>query len=322
MRRVSTARGVLPTDIDGFGGPPTELDHIFLEFRADEYGDPFDGVRPFRFKPDFVNPGNSIFETLPDIPLAPFDPRNPSGRSDIEQAGGTNLDSLSNRLMNRMAYRNLGTQAAPVNAYTVSFTVNTSGINPTTAATYDASIRWLELRRNGNTTISVFDQGTQADTSGIPGLRLNNWVGSIAMDNRGDIALGYSQSGPNQNAVIKIAGRTNNVANSGTLNEGEALFYDATGSQTYGFSSWGDYSSMNLDSEDDCTFWYTQEYYATTSEDFWSTRISKFKFPQCMPASKATIQGTIAFCQNGASASGAFIDSTGGFARVTGVDGT
>ena len=322
VRRVSTSGGVLPTDIDGFGGPPTDLDHIFLEFRANEFGNPFDGVRAFRFKPDFINPANTIFQVLPDVPLAEFDPRNPPGRLDIEQQGGANLDSIAGRLMHRMAYRNLGTQAAPINAYTASFTVNTSGLNPTTAATYDAGIRWFELRRTANSTISVFDQGTQADTSGTPGARLNNWMGSIAMDNRGDIALGYSQAGPNQNADIKIAGRTNNVANSNTLNEGEALFFDATGAQTSTSGRWGDYSSLNLDSEDDCTFWYTQEYYATTSSAGWSTRIGKFKFPQCTPAPKATITGTITSCSTGAPISGALVDSTGGFARVTNSDGT
>ena len=321
VRQVATSSGVLPTDIDGFGGPPVDLDHIFLEFRADEFGDPIDAVRPHRFKPNFSSPGNSIFETLPDVQLAPFDPRNPNGRGDIEQAGGENLDSISGRLMHRMAYRNLGTQTAPINAYTASFTVNTSGVAPQTAGTYDAGIRWFELRRTGNTIISVFDQGTHADISGTPGLRLNNWMGSIAMDNRGDVALGYSQSGPNQNADIKIAGRTNNVANSGTLNEGEALFYDAQGSQTSSSNRWGDYSSMNLDSDDDCTFWYTQEYYEFTSGSGFSTRIGKFKFPQCTPVSKATIQGTVTLCQNGNPVQGAFVDSTGGFARLTGANG-
>ncbi|MCY7347395.1 MAG: carboxypeptidase regulatory-like domain-containing protein, partial [Pyrinomonadaceae bacterium] len=322
VRRIATSGGVLPTDIEGFGGPPTDLDHIFLEFRSDEFGDPFDGLRAFRFKPDFVTPANTIFQALPDVALAAFDPRNPTGRTDIEQLGGTNLDSLSGRLMHRMSYRNLGTQAAPINAYVGSFTVNASGVAPTSAATYDAAIRWFELRRTANTTISVFDQGTQADTAGTAGTRLNNWMGSIALDNRGNIALGYSQSGTTQNADIKIAGRTNNVAASGTLNEGEALFHDAPGAQTGNVNRWGDYSAMNVDSDDDCTMWYTQEYHATTSGFGWATRIGKFKFPQCTAISKATIQGTVTACAGGAPIAGALVDSTGGFARVTGANGT
>jgi len=322
VRRIATSGGVLPTDIEGYGGPPTDLDHIFLEFRADEFGSPFDGLRAFRFKPDFVNPANTIFQVIPDVALAPFDPRNPPGRGDIEQLGGTNLDSLSGRLMHRLSYRNLGSQASPINVYASSFTVNASGVNPTSAATYDAAIRWFELRRTGNSTISVFDQGTQVGAGDTPGTRLNNWMGSIALDNRGDIALGYSQSGTTQNADIKIAGRTNNVAGSGTLNEGEALFHDAPGAQIGNVNRWGDYSSLNLDTDDDCTMWYTQEYHATNSGFGWSTRIGKFKFPQCTAAPKATIQGTITACSGGAPISGALVDSTGGFARVTGANGT
>ncbi len=323
VRRVATSGGVLPTDIEGFGGPATDLDHLFLEFRFDEAGaGEIDGLRSFRFKPDFVTPANTIFETLPDVALAPFDGRNPPGRADIEVLGGTPLESLGGRLMHRVSYRNLGTQAAPVNAYVGSFTVNVSGVNPTSAGTYDAAIRWFELRRTGNTTISVFDQGTQVGAGATAGTRLNNWMGSIALDNRGDIAIGYSQAGVTQNADIMIAGRTTNVANSGTLNEGEALFFDALGAQNGNVNRWGDYSGLNLDTEDDCTMWYTQEYHATTSGFGWSTRIGKFKFPQCTAAPKATISGTITACVGGAPLSGAFIDSTGGFARVSAANGT
>ncbi len=114
-------------------------------------------------------------------------------------------------------------------------------------------------------TFSLFDQGTHNLTPGDGANGLNNWMSSIAQDNRGDIALGFSQAGTTQRADIKIAGRTNNIANSGMLNEGEALMYAATGSQTSTSNRWGDYSSMSIDPTDDCTFWYTQEYYATTS---------------------------------------------------------
>jgi hypothetical protein len=323
VRRVSTSGGVLPTDIEGFGGPATELDHLFMEFRMDESGGGnIDGLRAFRFKPDFNTPSNTIFEALTDVALAPFDGRNPPGRGDVEQQGGENLESLGGRLMHRLSYRNLGTQAAPVHAYVGSFVVNVSGVNPTSAATYDAAIRWFELRRTGNLTFSVFDQGTHVGAGAGAGTRINNWMGSIALDNRGDIALGFSQAGPTQNADIKIAGRTNNVANSSTLNEGEALFFDAPGAQTGTSNRWGDYSALTLDTDDDCTMWYTQEYYQVVGSFNWSTRIGRFKFPQCTPAPKATIAGTITACAGGAPILGALVDGTGGFTRVTGAPGT
>jgi len=63
--------------------------------------------------------------------------------------------------------------------------------------------------------------------------------------------------------------------------QGEGTMVDGAGSQTGGGNRWGDYSSMNIDPRDDCTFWYTNEYYAATSTTGWRTRISSFKFPDC-----------------------------------------
>ena len=316
-----TAFALLPSDIDGYVGPPTGTAESFAEVRANEFGDPMDAIRIYKWVPDFVNPGNSVFTVIGDVPLAPFDARSPQGsRADIEQMGGANLDSIAPRSMHRFAYRNLGTNAAPVNSYVGNFTVNVSGAAPTTAATYQAGVRWYEMRRTGD-AFSLFDQGTHNLTPGDGANGLNNWMSSIAQDNRGDIALGFSQSGTTQRADIKIAGRTNNVANSGILNEGEALMHAATGSQTSTSNRWGDYSAMSIDPTDDCTFWYTQEYYAVTSSGSWSTRVGKFRFPQCTDAPKATISGTITFCSGGAPIPNAFINATGGFNRVTGANG-
>ncbi len=316
-----SASGLLPGDIDGFVGPPTGLAEIIGEYRANEFGDPNDALRPYKWVPNFANPSASTLTVLPDVVLAPFDARSPSGRSEVEQMGGANLDAVSDRSMHRFAYRNFGTTAAPVNSYVGNFTVNVSGVNPTTAATYQTGIRWFEMRRM-NDSFSVFDQGTHNLTPGNGASGLNNWMGSIAQDNQGDIALGFSQAGTTQRADIKIAGRTNNVANSGVLNEGEALMYAAGGSQTSTSNRWGDYSAMSVDPTDDCTFWYTQEYYATTSTVGWSTRVGKFRFPQCTDAPKATISGTITYCDGGRPIPNVSVDATGGFNRVTGAPGT
>src|SRR6185312_348466 len=42
-----------------------------------------------------------------------------------------------------------------------------------------------------------------------------------------------------------------------------------------------DYSDMTIDPVDDCTFWYTTEYYQTTTSFAWRTRIGSFTFPGC-----------------------------------------
>jgi Carboxypeptidase regulatory-like domain/FG-GAP-like repeat len=325
--------GALPGDIDGFVAPPVGLAEVIGEYRSDESGDPVDGVRMYKWVPNFDSPANSTLTVLGDVQLAPFDGRYPRGRAQVEQLGGAPLDAIPDRSMHRFAYRNFGTTENPVNSYAGNFSVNVSGVNPTTAATYQAAVRWFEMRRAGD-AFSVFDQGTHNLTPGDGANGLNNWMGSVAQDNRGDIAIGFSQAGTNQRADIKIAGRTNNIQNSGTLNEGEALMHAATGSQIPGAilpgetvprnpgNRWGDYSAMNVDPTDDCTFWYTQEYYAVTGSSSWSTRVGKFRFPQCTDAPKGVIQGTVTNCATGAVISGAAIDTTNGFNRVSVADGT
>lgn len=317
------AGGGLPADVDGIVPPPASMAQVIAEFRADEFGDPLDAIRYYKWVPNFTNPASSTISVLPDVEIAAFDARQPSGRGDIEQMGGSNLDSIADRLMHRFAYRNLGTQAAPVNSYTGSFTVNVSGAAPgggLTAGTFQAGIRWFEMRRTGD-AFFVFDQGTHnGPISGATGP--NNWMSSIAQDNSGNIALGFSQSSTTQRANIMIAGRTNNVPNSGTLNEGEAVMFAAPGSQTGTHNRWGDYSSMNIDPSDECTFWYTQEYYAVNNGFSWSTRVGSFKFPGCIPAQKGTISGTITNCAGGAPLNLASVDIPGGYNRVTGAPGT
>jgi hypothetical protein len=313
--------GALPGDIDGFTAPPVGLAQIIGEYQANEYGRPVDGLRMYKWVPNFENPGNSVLTVLGDLALAPFDGRQPNTRLQVEQMGGSNLDAIADRSMHRFAYRNFGTRENPINSYVGNFSVNVSGVNPTSAATYQTGIRWFEVRRT-NDSFSVFDQGTHNLTPGNGASGLNNWMGSIAQDGSGNIAVGFSQAGTTQRADIKIAGRTDNRQNSGVLNEGEALFHPAGGSQTSTSGRWGDYSAMNVDPSDDCTFWYTQEYYAATSTTNWSTRVGKFRFPQCSSAPRATITGTVTNCATGAPINTASVDATGGFNRLTNANGT
>ena len=316
--------GALPGDIDGYVAPPAGMPEIIGEYRANEFGDPVDGIRIYKWIPNFSNPGASTLTILPDVALAPFDARQPNTRNAIEVMGAAPnqyLDSLADRSMHRFAYRNFGTPESPINSYVGNFAVNVSGVTPSTAATYQTGIRWFEMRRS-NDTFSVFDQGTHV-TGPIDGATgTNNWMGSIAQDVQGNIGLGYSQASTTQLADIKIAGRTNNVENSGTLNEGEALFHAATGRQTSTSGRWGDYSAMNVDPSDGCTFWYTQEYYAVTSSAGWSTRVGKFRFPSCTDAPRGNIAGTITNCATGAPIDRVDVDATGGFNRLTASNGT
>jgi hypothetical protein len=81
--------------IDGYVAPPVGMAQVIGEFIADEFGDPNDAIRMYRWAPNFNNPGASTISVLPNVILAPFDARNPNGRLDVEQLGGANLDSIS-----------------------------------------------------------------------------------------------------------------------------------------------------------------------------------------------------------------------------------
>ncbi|MEP6819334.1 MAG: proprotein convertase P-domain-containing protein, partial [bacterium] len=306
------AGGMLPTDFDGIVPPPVGLPNRVMEFRATEFGDPLDAIRTYEFVPNYTTPASSTFTIRPDIALAAFDATSPATRNLIEQpAPGIALDGIADRLMHRLAYRNLGTFASPTNSWVGDFTVNVSGVTPTNAATYQAGIRWFELRSADSSTLpTVRDQATQA-TGAINGSTgINNWMGSVAQDNQGNIGLGFSQASSTQNANIQIAGRTG-VGTGGGLNEGEALFIAAGGVQTHSSGRWGDYSAMSVDPTDDCSFWYTQEYYVATGSATWSTRIGKFAFPVCTPPQKGTVTVNVTNCQTGLPLQGASISING-----------
>ena len=307
----ASAGGMLPTDLDGLVPPPAGLANFIMEFRADEFGDPVDGLRIYSFVPDYADPPSSTFTVNPDVALAAFDARQPSGRGDIEQMGGESLDSIPDRLMFRLTYRNTGTPAAAANSWVGNFSVNVSGVNPTAASSYQAGIRWFELHSASTALPTVFDQGTHNLAPGNGASGLNNWMGSIAQDNDGNLGLGFSQSGTGQRADIKIAGRSGAAA-AGTLNEGEALFFAAAGSQASSTASrWGDYSSMSVDPADDCTFWYAQEYYDVTAVFGWKTRIGQFVFPGCTAAPKGRLQGHVTVCSSGFPLAGAVVSIDG-----------
>ena len=325
-----TLGGQLPTDADGLNPPPPGLPNLFCEFRDTEFGDPIDALRCFEFRPNFDNPGATTYTQIPDIPTAPFDGRNPSGRVDVEQpspaTASHNLDSLGGRLMYRLAYRNLGTSSAPVNSYVTNWTVNVSGVTPSNAATYQAGIRWTELRRDPSTNaMSIRDQGTYVNGAISGATGENDWMGSAAQDNQGNIALGYSASSTSLLPAIKWAGRTG-TGTTGTLNEGEALVFASTGVQSATNSRWGDYSSMSVDPVDDCTFWYAQEYRlaannsaAGTFPFLWNTRIGSFKFPGCTAAPRGTITGQVTL--NGNPVANASVYTSNGFFRLTDANG-
>ncbi len=263
--------GLLPADIEGPVLPPAGAPEYFLGTQDDggPYSAASDAINLYKFHVDFAVPANSTFTLANTIPVGAFDssPVFCSGRACIPQPGTTNkLDHLGyrQRPMHRAAYRNFGDHEAIVTNQSVEASATMSGI------------RWWEIR-SPNSSPVIYQEGTYAPgtTDGI-----HRWMGSIAIDSAGNMALGYSVSDgtsvfPGLRYTGRLAGDT-----LGTMPQGEGTIIAGTGSQT-GSNRWGDYTSMNVDPIDDCTFWYVDQWVPTTSSVGWQLRIGAFKFDQC-----------------------------------------
>jgi hypothetical protein len=250
--------GVLPADLDGSTAPPAGSPNYLMNFGSSS-------LNLWKFHVDWSNSANTTLTGPINIPVASFAAAC-GGSNCIPQYGSRiKLDSLGDRLMFRLAYRNFGTHESLVVNHSVA--VGTKHSNAYTG------VRWYEIR-NPNGTPQVYQQSTfSPDTS-------YRWMGSVAMDKLGDMALGYSVSSSAIHPAIRYTGRlaTDPL---GTM-EAENSIIEGTGSQSgNNLNRWGDYSAMSIDPVDDCTFWYTTEYLQQTGSFNWNTRIASFKFPGC-----------------------------------------
>jgi len=211
----------------------------------------------YRFETDWQTPANSTYTLQNSLPVTPFTFFNPSVREQLPQPNSSQkLDPLSKYPMNPLQYRNFGTHETMV-------------INQTVKVDTVAGIRWYELRRDsGQYDWYIYQEGTYCPADG-----LSRWMGSIAMNGNGDIALGYSITGHMRFPSVAYTGRTAG-APLGEMNIEEILVIEGTHAQNTS-ARWGDYSAMAIDPVDDTTFWYTGEYMPSPK---WGTRIVKFDF--------------------------------------------
>lgn len=290
--------GMLPADLDG-PPPPAGTPDYFAEVDDSTWIGSQDALRIWEFHVDWTNTTNSTFGVSGNpnatLPVANFNPLCLTTRSCIPQPGTTSgLDAVADRLMHRLQYRNFGSYATLVTNHTVD------------AGNGRAGVRWYELRQSSGVW-SIQQQGTyNGDTSDTA----NRWMGSAAMDKNGDIAIGYSVSSSTIYPSIRYTGRLAGDPPN-TLPQGEATLISGGGSQLDSRSRWGDYSMLGVDPTDDCTFWYTQEYYPSTSITGWHTRIGSFAFPSCFAGLKGNLQGTVTDKSSGLPVAGAQVAAGG-----------
>ena len=255
----------LPAGADGPTPPPAGAPGYALALSGSN------GLALFRLHADFVTPGNSTVTGPLTIGVAPFRELCNGFNSCVPQAApGGSLAALADRLMYRVAYRKFGDHESLVASHSV---------DPGAGGNISGGVRWYELRDPGGSP-ALYQQGTFAPDTSF------RWMGSVAMDARGDIAVGYSVSSPSMAPSIAMTGR---LAGDplGTLPQGETTVIQGTGVQTY-LDRWGDYTSMAVDPVDDCTFWYTNQYLTANGSFNWHTRVGSFRYPSCSLAASST----------------------------------
>ena len=279
--------GHMPADLDGFAPPPGGAPGIFTSLHGD-------GMYLYRMKVDFATPANTTRTLQAIMPIASASAACGGGNCIPQPNNPTTLDSLADRLMFRLAYRNYIDHE--------SLVVNHS-VDPGVQGVV-SGIRWYEFRISGQPDAvcssypCTYQQGTVAD---VPITGRSRWMGSIAQDSAGNMIVGYSTTGmaePIDAHSIRYTGRAKDDP-LGTMTVPETIIFTGTRNEdaenTLGTlpGRWGDYTSTSVDPADDCTFWHANEYYAAGAglTNFeWSTRIGSTAFTpgtdagQCQPS--------------------------------------
>lgn len=288
--------------IDAYGAEPVHLDGTlhakpgscapFIHFDA--------ATSEYLFWDMCINWSTPASTTLSNTPqrIASRTPFVPNYTAVPQLGSSVPLDAFGTHIMYRAAAR-----VFPAGSPTrLSLVVNHGVLGPND----QGGIRWthFDLAQVNQRFDTIFYDGYQAAANaplqraivdeGVYTPDTNTrWMGGIAIDKGGNIGVGYNVSAAAINPRLMINGRTLNDPDS-TLRDEQPCTPATTGSQTGSFSGrgrWGDYTSMSVDPTDDCTFWFTGEFYPTTSTNQWSTRICSFKFSECgLPGYKLVSQ--------------------------------
>ena len=260
----------LCADVDDANAPPTGIDPICMgsvdNFSTDtnEY-----------YYPVHYVPGSSISVSCINgackIPVMAYS----DAAGTAPEPGGNVIDTLSDRLMYRLAYRILPSPLPNKTVrdnrkqdWLISHAVNNGGV---------AAVRWYELQAPiDNTVPAVYQQSTY--TNGNDGI--HRFMSSLSRDRAGNIAMSYTDTSASVFPTIGYTGRAGNDPIN-TMGADTQLL-PGIGSQTDTSNRWGDYYNMSL-SNDGCTFVTTGEYYQSTASFHWSTQIGKLKFDSCTP---------------------------------------
>jgi hypothetical protein len=269
---------LVPANFRTGTAPPAGRDEMLLAIDSPATGGVVQTqVKAWKFHVDFATPANSTLGIGADhspnslITVDPFIDAftTANGFTIVPQQGTANrVQTLGDKIMTPMAYFNQGgTESLWANS-TVCQDAN---------CTQPTGVRWYQVDvTGGNFPATPVQQQTWTNA----GDGLYRFMPSIAVDNSGNAAIGYSVSSNSIFPGIRYAGRRAGDP-PGNLGQGEATMFDGTGSQTSG-NRWGDYSYLSIDPADNMSFWYVNEYLAANGGN-WRQRVGKFQFPRANP---------------------------------------
>jgi hypothetical protein len=219
-------------------------------------------INLWNFHVDWADPSKTKVTGPQRIAVAPYHYMCGGQLTNCVPQPGTErrLDSQGDKLMARVVYRRIGNQESVVAVHSID------------ASTGAGAVRWYEVRLGKDRSASLFQQGTFAPDS------MHRWLGSPAIDRRGNIGIGYTYGGATAYPGQRFAGRLAKDP-PGTLTMREAVLVDGEASQTSTLR-WEDYTQTAIDPRDDCTIWYVGDYLRNGATSY-STRIGAFRMPGC-----------------------------------------
>jgi hypothetical protein len=255
---------MLNADVDGKRPPPAGAPNIMMSTGGTQLMKIFndDGIYFYKVHVDWSDASKTTVSAPQKIAVAPYRYLCEGQLSNCVSQPGTarRLDSQGDKLMQRLAYRNLGDHESVLAEHSVA------------TAAHGGGVRWYEFRLNKQRDPVLYQQATYA-----PG-GFYRWLGSMAMDRKGDIGIGYSFGGDPNYPGQRFAARMVKDPK-GRLTIHESVLAEGQASQT-GSLRWEDYTNIAVDPSDDCTFWFTGNYVKKGAASS-TTRIGSFVLPGC-----------------------------------------
>lgn len=270
----------LPADASDGGLPPAGTPLPFFAYYENSWGTGVDGVKIWNMTVTWGTTPVATITGPTQINTAAFDGTYDAGWNDCPQPGtSAMLDGIGGIPTYRAQWR-------PWTGY------NTVLLNwgvLITNSPRQRSIRWCELRQDqGTGTWSLYQEGTYTPDGDT------RWMGSMAMDDNGSIALCYTKS--NSSSVYPGLYYTGRLAGDplGQMTITEQTAKAGTSVQT-STNRIGDYSHTALD-PDGVTFWHTGEYISSGVK----TWIYSFQIPlpTLPPVANFTVNTTNPDCSS------------------------